>query len=723
MKKLFLSIVTIFILFSNIPAQEITVVFPNGGEHFTENITAPHNIIWTATGVTNFDVEYSIDNGSTWINITTNTTDNFLNWTPPTDLSNQCLIKVTENGGTIYDESDSVFSIVNQHNYYAEWKTSMGNYRVMLRNDFAPITSQNFMNLAERNFYDGLLFHRVIEGFMNQDGCPLGNGTGGPGYEFDDEFNDNLTYNFPGVLGMANAGPNTNGSQYFITVDEYSYGNGNYSVFGRVVDGMDVVYAINEVATDANDKPLVDVDIYSIRISEAAPELTLSYPVGAESLIENSLINIEWNSEYLADVMIEFSSDNGSSWETLIDSIPADFSSFEWTLPSIYSTECIIKITDLNSTMTVQSGLFEIRANPVKLSRIELYEGVTANPENEDNLVMIGESLRFKVKLFNNFNEDLTNVTAILTSTNPSVIISEGNILLSSLNQAEELWSDDYFEIILPSEVPNNGKIPLKISVSAENVTDVPWESKFEIPILNLFSFVTIDDDNIPDSQGNGNGNAEPGEIFEVSFPVQNKSNDTCYQVYGQLTSSVNYIDIWNNIQGTDRIVFDTTKYNNFQPILPSTSIVQPENDFVFNYTADDSYQVPLVLKINGFLHGNGGIDFETGGMKIIWGLPYSINSSLPIGINEKIQTSNSFLKILENPTKGKIKFSYIPEKNTDKFVLNIFDISGKTIYSQDIKSTDNNIYQISELSLKNGIYILSIDNNGKLLTDKLIVK
>jgi cyclophilin family peptidyl-prolyl cis-trans isomerase len=722
MKKLFFSIVAIFILSSNVSAQEITVVFPNGGEHFTENVAAPHNIIWTATGVTNFNVEYSTNNGSTWIPITTNITDNFLNWTP-TVLSEQCLIKVTENGGTTTDESEAVFSIVNQHNYYAEWETSMGNFRVMLRNDFAPITSQNFINLAERNFYDGLLFHRIIENFMIQDGCPLGTGTGGPNYEFDNEISPLLTHGFAGVLSMANAGPNTNGSQYFITVDNESGLDGNYSVFGRVVDGMNIVYAISEVDTDGNDRPLVDVDIYSITISDAAPDLALSYPTGAESLIENSMINIEWDSEYLADVMIEFSSDNGSNWETLIDSIPADFSSYEWTLPNTFSTECIIKITDLNSVWTDQSGLFEIRVNPVKLSRIELYEGVVANSENEDNLVMIGKPLRFKVKLSNDFNEDLTNVTAVLTSTNSSVTISESSILLSSINQSEELWSDDYFEIILPSEVPNDGNIPLKISVSAENIYDVPWESEFNIPVLNLFSFVTIDDDNTPDSQGNENGDAEPDEIFEVIFPIQNKSTDTCYQVFGQLTSTVNYVDIWNNILGTDRLVYDTTKFNNLQPILPGSTYIQSENDFVFNYTADDSYQVPLILKVHGFLHGEEGIDFETGGVKFIWGLPYSINSSLPIGIDEEIQTPNSSLMLLENPTSGKIKFSYKSENNTDDFVMNIFDTAGKLIYSQKLKYNNSNIYQISDISLNNGIYILSIDNNGELLTEKLIVQ
>ena len=179
--------------------------------------------------------------------------------------------------------------------YYAEWQTTMGMFRAELRGDYAPRTVQNFINLSEKGFYTDLIFHRVIAGFMNQDGCPLGNGTGGPGYSFDDEFHPDLTFDFPGVLGMANSGPNTNGSQYFITVDEYSYGNGSYSVYGRIVDGMDIVYDISEVATDGNDKPLVDI-VLTVSIVERMPEIALVEPTteygvfaGETTIIESAV--------------------------------------------------------------------------------------------------------------------------------------------------------------------------------------------------------------------------------------------------------------------------------------------------------------------------------------------------------------------------------------------------------------------------------------------------
>jgi len=148
----------------------------------------------------------------------------------------------------------------------AKWYTSMGDFEITLREDLVPITVGNFVDLTNANFYDDLIFHRVISDFMIQDGCPLGTGYGGPGYTIPDEFHPDINYNDPYVLGMANAGPNTGGSQYFITVEPTPWLNGAYSAFGHITLGSNIVEEISEVATDANDKPLVDVVIDSIRI-------------------------------------------------------------------------------------------------------------------------------------------------------------------------------------------------------------------------------------------------------------------------------------------------------------------------------------------------------------------------------------------------------------------------------------------------------------------------
>ncbi|MEE3369553.1 MAG: peptidylprolyl isomerase [Planctomycetota bacterium] len=125
-------------------------------------------------------------------------------------------------------------------------ETSRGNIVLELHQDKTPNTVKNFVDLAEKGFYNGLTFHRVIADFMVQGGCPDGTGTGGPGYKFADEFHPELTHDGPGVLSMANAGPNTNGSQFFITHSAQPHLDNMHSVFGRVITGQDVVDAIQQ---------------------------------------------------------------------------------------------------------------------------------------------------------------------------------------------------------------------------------------------------------------------------------------------------------------------------------------------------------------------------------------------------------------------------------------------------------------------------------------------
>ena len=145
--------------------------------------------------------------------------------------------------------------------------TNQGVIDVELFDEDAPKTVANFLELAGKGYYDGLTFHRVIPDFMVQAGCPRGDGTGGPGYEFEDEPNNHLVVR--GALAMANRGPNTNGSQFFIvTADECPWLDGKHTVFGRVTDGMDVVDAISNVPRDGRDRPLEAVKTERIVVAE-----------------------------------------------------------------------------------------------------------------------------------------------------------------------------------------------------------------------------------------------------------------------------------------------------------------------------------------------------------------------------------------------------------------------------------------------------------------------
>jgi len=147
-------------------------------------------------------------------------------------------------------------------------ETNHGTIQLELFDEEAPETVANFRKLASEGFYDGLVFHRVIGNFMIQGGCPNGTGTGGPGYTFDDEFNEHPIVR--GTLAMANAGPNTNGSQFFIvTADACPWLDGKHTVFGRVTGGMDVVDAISSVESDASDRPRDEVTIQRVELGPA----------------------------------------------------------------------------------------------------------------------------------------------------------------------------------------------------------------------------------------------------------------------------------------------------------------------------------------------------------------------------------------------------------------------------------------------------------------------
>ena len=168
---------------------------------------------------------------------------------------------------------------------YAQFVTSEGNFTVRLFDQEAPKTVENFVGLAEgtkewmdprtnqkvtKPYYDGVIFHRVIDGFMVQSGDPLGQGIGSPGYNFNDEFHPKLRHNKPGILSMANRGPNTNGGQFFITLGPTPHLDDRHSVFGEVTEGMDVVRKIGSARTGAQDRPVKDIVIQAIKIERRA---------------------------------------------------------------------------------------------------------------------------------------------------------------------------------------------------------------------------------------------------------------------------------------------------------------------------------------------------------------------------------------------------------------------------------------------------------------------
>jgi cyclophilin family peptidyl-prolyl cis-trans isomerase len=146
-------------------------------------------------------------------------------------------------------------------------QTTLGEMRFRLFDEHVPKTTANFKTLTQKGFYNGLAFHRIIKDFMVQGGCPKGNGTGGPGYMIPDEFSPTLRHTKKGLLSMANAGPNTGGSQFFITLAATPWLDNKHAIFGEIVSGMDVLEKIGATKTDAGDKPLVPVKMEKVEVS------------------------------------------------------------------------------------------------------------------------------------------------------------------------------------------------------------------------------------------------------------------------------------------------------------------------------------------------------------------------------------------------------------------------------------------------------------------------
>jgi cyclophilin family peptidyl-prolyl cis-trans isomerase len=151
-------------------------------------------------------------------------------------------------------------------NRTARFTTNQGAFDIELFEDRAPQTTKNFIDLVEKGYYDGLSFHRIIDGFMIQGGCPSGTGTGGPGYKIKDEFHPELKHDSAGVLSMANAGPNTGGSQFFITLAATPWLDNKHAVFGKVSSGMDVVEKIGKTRTGGQDRPVEPVVVEKVEL-------------------------------------------------------------------------------------------------------------------------------------------------------------------------------------------------------------------------------------------------------------------------------------------------------------------------------------------------------------------------------------------------------------------------------------------------------------------------
>jgi len=487
-----------------------------------------------------------------------------------------------------------------------QWYTSMGDIRVQLREDLVPITAQNFIDLTNDEFYDDFIFHRVISNFMIQDGCPNGNGTGGPGYTFDDEFHPDLRHDQPGIISMANSGPNTNGSQYFITVEPTVWLDDVHSIFGKVMDGMDVVYAISEVETNSNDKPLIDVVIDSIRVVESNPTIDLISPIAGMKWNGHMQNEIQWGSEFIADVKIEFSSDNGSSWSDVVESFSAHYRTFTWTAPTdLISTECLIKISDV-----ANPDVYSITENNFTLCRLEMLT------PNGNEFCRVGSP--FEITWDSELVNDLI-ISYKITANGDWIIIDEGipasdNYYLWTPSEAT-LWCKVQLEEIEHPETyeeSNNRFLVFQLDLTSpvggeflqgNDFFDITWASEIINDVKIEFSSDSMQTWNIVEG-------SLPAEDSIYAWFVPNIEADYCFI---RLTSpglpdlySINQaaFSISETVGIYDEVTNEDEQLLMFpNPVVDIVSIFIPEGGVINNNIEIYNSSGQLVLSKNVALH------------------------------------------------------------------------------------------------------------------------
>ena len=231
--------------------------------------------------------------------------------------------------------------VLSEGRIFARWHTSLGSFSAELYDELVPITALNFRDLANDGFYNNLIFHRVIEGFMIQDGCPNGTGTGGPGYNIQDEFHPDLLHDSAGVLAMARtSAPNSAGSQYYITLAPQPHLDGGYAVFGRIIEGLENVMAIGSVPTNAQDRPITPVNIFQLRMLDL--HLLEFYPSLEETLqIEANTMQMFVTQAYASEATLNY------TWYLNDELLPDDMFMIERTFSSgNHTLHCNIASSD-----------------------------------------------------------------------------------------------------------------------------------------------------------------------------------------------------------------------------------------------------------------------------------------------------------------------------------------------------------------------------------------
>ena len=553
----------------------------------------------------------------------------------------------------------------------------MGNFEVTLREDLVPMTVNNFIDLTHANFYDGLIFHRVIAGFMNQDGCPLGNGTGGPGYTFDDEFHPELRHDSAGILSMANSGPNTNGSQYFITAEATSWLDDVHSVFGKVSEGLDIVLAINQVETDANDKPLVDVVIDSIRIKDLHIENVLNDFTMTQL---NEVIDLN---------------DYFSSYESL----PIDYivSSSNSSVINAVVTDNLLSLEVLESDIVTSIT-------------------VTGTTNGVDSISLEFEVAHFLPKPIAGFGNDINFEMGYLNCGNHESLNNFETISIAGFVKFSDLIGNQ--GIISKSSSTSNGwylsynesNSKLKFYIRSQSNQNRKVYSTTEFTEINRYYFVVCTYDGY-----NCNiyidGELDNTKSYTDFSGINNNITDDLIigkVVSSNLNGSLDNFSLWNKALSINEILD-----------LRSKVIIETENNLIGSWTFDEDFgntTNDITTNNDGIFNFMSFFSFnENYDLKPIFytNTETELESVLP---SNYLEDGYEFI-IVDDVTEGNLvvnnittgEFTYTPNSQfsgLDSFSYKIFD--GSTYYSETINSE---IYVGDYVGIDKDNYQLSIVN------------
>lgn len=391
-----------------------------------------------------------------------------------------------------------------------------------------------------------------------------------------------------------------------------------------------------------------------------------------------------------------------------------------------------------------EMGFINSAADAVKYNRIEFYQNVTPSDENPANLIGPGRKVRFKLRVINDFEENLPTLKAVLSSTSNKVTITDNTATLNNVDKNAQIWTSDEFEIVIDDDMTGVGEISFTVTVSEQIINAGPWTSTFKIPIPNIVATV-IDDDPNPDSNGNDNDIAEPGETIEIIPLLANQSSSTLYNVFGTLWTNTSYIHIWNDQQGSTSLVYDTYPYNaaggNHTPIAPGATNVQPEQDFVFDHNGTEAYSLGFNLYLWGYDGAPQGSSWDNGGVFMKWDSPLVMNQGQPSepltvviynpadgsSISKGSQLEIMTLPVATQSSITKVDFyvdgTLIGTANTSpySYIWNTSDyVTG--LHSVKVIATDNNqltafhqisIYMIDAVNIElNGLFSFSLNES-----------